>query len=64
MIKVTITIEEVKERDVMKITKHRSIKEGTTLEAITSTAVLNAVDRIIHDLWDNPKKLGPEACRD
>ena len=54
MVKVTITIEEAKEREVMVITKKRSIKEGTILEGITSNAVLNAVSRMTHDLWDDP----------
>ncbi|MBU0791726.1 MAG: hypothetical protein KKC55_14850 [Gammaproteobacteria bacterium] len=65
MIKVTITIEEVKERDAMAIHHNfKSDKDTTLPEMLIANAVLAASIRITEDMQGDMKALEPEACRD
>jgi len=65
MIKVTITIEEVKERDAIAIHHNfKSDKDTTLPEMLIANAVLAASIRITEDMQGDMKVLEPEACRD
>lgn len=65
MIKVTITIEEVKERDAMAISHNfKSDKNTTMSEMLIANAVLAASKRVTDDVQGDMKPLEPEACRD
>ena len=65
MIKITITIEEVKERDAMAIHHNfKSDKDTTLPEMLIANAVLAASTRITKDMQGELEEIKPEACRD
>ena len=65
MIKVTTTIEEVKERDAMVIyNDFKPDKDTTMSELLIANAVLAASKRVTKDVQGDMKAPEPEACRD
>ena len=65
MIKITTTIEEVKERDAMAIHYNfKSDKDTTLPEMLIANAVLAAVIRVTDDMQEELEEIKPEACRD